>query len=279
ARTGPTPVDCVRRTGARAEPSGRPERVRQERPGRASQASVGGVGTGVGFNPAAVRSGPSRKPLGPLLRGAFSVFAPSPAAKTHCRAGARVETMTHMIDHSALATTPTLTGERIRLVPLQARHARDVYQSLQDPVSRRLTGTHTTFTFDQIERFCASRDEQDDRLDFAIEDIATGTYAGGMALNGIDVHNESGGFRVDLVEDYRGQGHGPEAIRLMLAYAFDVIGLHRVRLEVFDFNEHAMRAYQKCGFVLEGREREALMWEGQRYDMLIMAVLKGDVVW
>ncbi|TDE01620.1 GNAT family N-acetyltransferase [Jiangella asiatica] len=181
-----------------------------------------------------------------------------------------------MINASALVTTPTLIGERIRLVPLEPRHAQAVFESLQDPEGNRLTGTHRTFTLEQIERFCATRAEQDDRLDFAIESLDTGEYAGGLAVNGIDADNESGGFRIDLVEKYRGQGIGPEAIELMLRYAFEEVGLHRVSLEVFEFNDRARRSYEKCGFVLEGRMRDALMWDGKRYDTLIMSILRPE---
>lgn len=181
-----------------------------------------------------------------------------------------------MIDTAAVTTKPTLTGERIRLVPLGPQHAHDLFTSLDDAEGRRMTGTHATFTFEEIERFCANRDEQDDRLDFAIEEVDTGSYVGGLSLNGIDEDNETGGFRIDLIPGARGRGYGPEAIRLMLDYAFEVIGLHRVKLEVFDFNERAVRAYEKCGFVLEGRERDALLWEGERHDSLIMSVLRTD---
>ncbi|PSL08339.1 RimJ/RimL family protein N-acetyltransferase [Haloactinopolyspora alba] len=181
-----------------------------------------------------------------------------------------------MIDAAAVTTKPTLAGDRVRLVPIDAHHAPAVFASLQDPETMRLTGTHTTFTFEQVERFCATRPEQDDRLDLAIEAAGTGEYAGGIVLMGIDGDNETAGFRIDLVQAFQGRGFGPEATRLLLRYAFDRIGLHRVRLEVFDFNQRAVRAYEKCGFVLEGRERDALQWDGERHDTLIMGILRPE---
>lgn len=181
-----------------------------------------------------------------------------------------------MINADAVVHKPTLVGTRVRLAPLESRHAAAVFDSLHDPESRRLTGTHATFTLDRIERFCASRADQDDRLDFAIEDIATGEYAGGLAVMDVDADNETAGFRIDVVERFQGRGYGPEAIRMMLRYAFDEVGLHRVSLEVFDFNDRARRAYERCGFVLEGRLRDALQWEGVRHDTLVMSMLRPD---
>lgn len=181
-----------------------------------------------------------------------------------------------MINAAAVAATPTLTGERIRLVPLGPQHADAVFESLSDPESARLTGTHRTFTRAEIDAYCASRAEQDDRLDWAIEDAVTGQYAGGISVNDVDFDNETGGFRIDLVESYRGRGIGPEAIALMLAYLFDEVGLHRVGLEVYAFNPRAQRSYEKAGFVVEGRLPEALLWDGERVDTILMGLLRAD---
>lgn len=181
-----------------------------------------------------------------------------------------------MINLAAVATTPTLTGERIRLVPLGPEHAEALFESLHDPESARLTGTHRTFTRADIDAYCASRADQDDRLDWAIEDVATGRYAGGIAVNEVDADNETGGFRIDLVEQYRGRGLGPEAIGLMLAHLFDEVGLHRVGLEVYAFNPRAQRSYEKAGFVVEGRVRESLLWDGERVDTVLMGLLRAD---
>ncbi|NED98789.1 GNAT family N-acetyltransferase [Phytoactinopolyspora halotolerans] len=182
-----------------------------------------------------------------------------------------------MINTEAIVAKPTLTGERVELVPLGPRHADATYQSLQDAEVLRLTGTHAVFTRAQIERWCATRAEQTDRIDLVVEDRQTGEYLGELSLNEIDGDNESAGFRIALNSEHLGRGLGPEATRLILKYAFDAIGLHRVRLEVFSFNERAIRSYEKCGFVREGRMRDALLWDGERYDTLIMGMLRDEL--
>jgi RimJ/RimL family protein N-acetyltransferase len=63
---------------------------------------------------------------------------------------------------------------------------------------------------------------------------------------------------------------------LALDYAFRALGLHRVSVRVLAHNARAIRAYQKCGFVAEGREREAAFIDGAWYDDLIMGVLDRD---
>ncbi len=76
--------------------------------------------------------------------------------------------------------------------------------------------------------------------------------------------------------DLLGQGIGQEAMTLILTHAFDTMGLHRVSLRVLEYNHRAIAAYKKVGFVEEGREREAGLVQGKRYDDLIMGVLAHE---
>ena len=62
----------------------------------------------------------------------------------------------------------------------------------------------------------------------------------------------------------------------MLDHAFGAMGLHRIALFVFEFNERAVRAYKRCGFVIEGRARESIWRDGRWWDELAMSVLESD---
>ena len=75
---------------------------------------------------------------------------------------------------------------------------------------------------------------------------------------------------------YWDQGYGTDAMRIMLGYAFMELGLHRLSLNVFEYNPRAIRSYQKLGFVEEGRQREFLNREGRRWDMVYMGILREE---
>src|SRR5258707_10397026 len=62
----------------------------------------------------------------------------------------------------------------------------------------------------------------------------------------------------------------------MLNHAFGTLGLHRIALFVFEFNERAIGAYRRCGFVVEGRSRESIWRDGRWWDELAMSVLESD---
>ena len=82
--------------------------------------------------------------------------------------------------------------------------------------------------------------------------------------------SESGSW-IQLVS---GRGLGTEAIRLALAYGFEHLDLHRVSLTVLADNTHAIAAYIRCGFSVEGLLRQTLLRDGARHDDLSMAILK-----
>jgi RimJ/RimL family protein N-acetyltransferase len=76
--------------------------------------------------------------------------------------------------------------------------------------------------------------------------------------------------------DYWSKGYGTEAMKLVLRFAFIELGLHRVSLNVFDYNLRGIRSYEKAGFRHEGRVREMILREGQRSDVLYMGVLREE---
>lgn len=95
-------------------------------------------------------------------------------------------------------------------------------------------------------------------------------------LHGIDRHNMNGGLGITLLPAARGRGLGPDAIRVLLRYAFRDRGLHRVQLEVLADNAPAIAAYRRVGFVEDGRRREAAWVDGRFVDEVVMSVLAHE---
>jgi RimJ/RimL family protein N-acetyltransferase len=166
----------------------------------------------------------------------------------------------------------TLRGPRVVLRTLDERDAADLWRAVRDPELRRLTGTHRVFTEDGIAEWCRTRGDAPGRYDWAIE--ADTGWVGDCALTDIDEDNQLAGYRIAL-ERRLGEGLGTEATDAVLAFAFGELGLHRVELEVFDFNERAQKSYAKSGFVVEGVRRGALLWDGERHDAIMMAALRN----
>ncbi len=75
---------------------------------------------------------------------------------------------------------------------------------------------------------------------------------------------------------YWNRGYGTEAVRLLVKHGFNTLNLNRIFLHVFENNPRAIRAYEKAGFVHEGRERQAEFTEGEYMDVLVMSILKDE---
>lgn len=72
------------------------------------------------------------------------------------------------------------------------------------------------------------------------------------------------------------KGYGTEVMRLLLDYGFGSLNLNRIFLRVDEANRGGVRAYEKAGFVHEGRFRQGTYQGGQYRDMLFMSVLRSE---
>jgi RimJ/RimL family protein N-acetyltransferase len=130
---------------------------------------------------------------------------------------------------------------------------------------------------EEIERFFAARVLGTDALAMAVHEKATDRLIGTCAFSQLDGDNGSALYHITIGEaDAWGRGMGTEATQLMVDHAFGTLGLHRIALYVFEFNVRAIRAYQRCGFVVEGRSRESIWRDGRWWDELAMSVLESD---
>ena len=144
---------------------------------------------------------------------------------------------------------PLLKGELVSLRPVSVDDAAAMWEMVNDPEGSDLTDTTTTFTFEQICDWCATREDQYERLDLAIIENVTGAYAGEVVLNEYDAASNVANFRIALRGPaWYGRGLGTEATRLIVDHGLHTIGLSRITLGVLARNPRAMRAYEKAGF-------------------------------
>lgn len=116
----------------------------------------------------------------------------------------------------------------------------------------------------------------DDRI-FNIIDLKNDKLVGTIGLehfNWIDRSAILGIFIGD--EDYRNNGYGTEAIKLLLEYGFKYLNLHTIKLDLLGVNERAHKCYLKCGFKDTGRDRESIFLDGKYYDRLHMDILETE---
>ena len=74
----------------------------------------------------------------------------------------------------------------------------------------------------------------------------------------------------------RKKGYGRQALSLLLRYAFDELNLYRLTALVPEYNRDALRFFEKAGFVIEVRRRQALNRDGRRWDLLHLGLLQEE---
>lgn len=179
---------------------------------------------------------------------------------------------------------PTLEGDLVVLRPFEAADLDAMVEILADPQVRRLTGSVPTTEEAEdgqevtavLREWYATRADADDRLDVVIVARATGEVVGEVVLNDWEETNASCNMRVLVGASGRNRGLGTDAVRLITAYGIERLGLHRIELEVYDFNPRARAVYEKVGYVHEGTRRDALRFDGAWVDAHLMAVLASE---
>ena len=104
-----------------------------------------------------------------------------------------------------------------------------------------------------------------------------GRLIGEIKLHSFNVHDRRASMAVGIYDPgVLGKGIGTQAIHLLLQHAFGELKLHRIGIRVLAYNTRAIRAYEKCGFVREGRERETAFVNGAWHDDIMMGLLATE---
>ena len=72
------------------------------------------------------------------------------------------------------------------------------------------------------------------------------------------------------------KGYGTEAIKLMIAFAFEDMNAHRVEIKINSENILAIQSFTNCGFVECGRLHEHDYFNCHYSDVIIMEIIKKD---
>ena len=133
------------------------------------------------------------------------------------------------------------------------------------PISTEMKGRH-------LDDLLRSRDPA-----FAIYHRGERRLIGLTALEDVNPDNGTAEFMILIGDkEYQGAGYGTETTRLVLAYAFDVLGLYNVWLQVTSNNTAAIRAYERAGFRKIGVRRQSVRIGRQVIDDVYMDAIAAD---
>ena len=84
-----------------------------------------------------------------------------------------------------------------------------------------------------------------------------------------------GGFA--LAGTARGRGVGVDAARALQRHLIEQLGFHRLQMEVYGFNERALRHAERAGWVREGVRRKAYWRNDEWVDGILFGLVAEDL--
>ena len=179
-----------------------------------------------------------------------------------------------------------LVGERIYLAPKGAseEEIEKFTEWMNDFQVTDYTGrTSQITTYASEKEYLENAEKDTNKRTFNIVSLEDDKLVGTVGLESINWIERSAVLGIFIGDnDFRSNGYGAEAIRLLLEYGFRYINLHSIRLDLLSVNERAHKCYLKCGFKDTGASREQIFLNGKYYDKLHMDILenefKGDYI-
>jgi len=173
-----------------------------------------------------------------------------------------------------------LYGKRVRLRALEREDVPKFYDWVNDPeVTAGLALNLPLSRLDEDKWFEQMMQRPQEEKPFAVEirDGEAWKMVGNCGFFAIDWVSRAGEFGIMIGnKSIWGQGYGTETVGLILRHGFRTLNLNCIQLKVYADNVRAIRAYEKAGFVHEGRMRQAVYKNGKYQDVLLMSVLRVE---
>lgn len=99
---------------------------------------------------------------------------------------------------------------------------------------------------------------------------------GTAIISKLDWKNRCASFDIKIDPNNHGKGYGTETIKLLLKYSFEELNLHRISVSILDYNTKSQQLFEKNGFILEGRKRQAIFKNNKYNDLLIYSILSEE---
>ncbi len=183
-------------------------------------------------------------------------------------------------DSTMQESTISFRGTTVGLGPLTHEMIPLFHQWLNDPEHSVLANNpFVPATREQAEQSMERRLKEPNPQEvwFGIFALETAKPIGLCVLRHIAQTEGLAEFGIAIIDKaYWGKGYGTEATYLTMDFAFNGLGLHNVILIVAAYNERAIKVYQKVGFRIIGRRREARKLGATRYDLVMMDCLASD---
>ncbi|GAA5219373.1 GNAT family N-acetyltransferase [Membranihabitans marinus] len=173
---------------------------------------------------------------------------------------------------------PILKSQRLILRQIVESDLENVYKGLSHPEVVRYYGVEFNSleaTVEQMNWF-ADLEKNGNGMYWAICSNGDGSFMGAGGLSDLSQKNKKAEIGFWLLPESWGKGIMTEGLPLILNYAFDILGLHRVEGFVESKNSNCKKALEKLNFNWEGRMRDCEIKNGEFISLDIYSKLSNE---
>lgn len=167
----------------------------------------------------------------------------------------------------------------IELKPLKTENISPFFTWLKDKevIKYSLSSFQKIICDDDIKFWFNSILSNKKDLTFGIFLSSSNTLIGYAGICNISNYNKNGEYFIFIGDKHQwGKGIGTITTKKMIAYGFEKLNLNRIMLTVSEPNIGGIRAYEKAGFVFEGKLRQVCYRDGKYHDKIIMSILNEE---
>jgi ribosomal-protein-alanine N-acetyltransferase len=177
-----------------------------------------------------------------------------------------------------LKDLPTLETERLILRKMTPADAEVVFAYASDPEVTRYVIWDTHRTIEDSESFLRSTVEryENAEADWGIVRKENGRFIGECGIVEWDLDHARAEMGYVLSREYWGQGLMPEAVRAMISFGFERMGLNRIEARCMTENVASARVMEKAGMTYEGTLRKREVIKGAYRDIKLYAILRSE---
>ncbi|MCB9233665.1 MAG: GNAT family N-acetyltransferase [Bacteroidia bacterium] len=171
-----------------------------------------------------------------------------------------------------------LAGERLYLRELRPEDAAGNYLAwMNDPeITQFLESRFRSYTEQDLLDYIEVTSQDPNSYPMAICQSVDGRHVGNIKLGPVNTIHRHGDIGIIIGErDCWGKGYATEAIRLLVDFAFEELGLHKVTAGCYSDNPGSAKAFLKAGFVEEGVKKEQYLSNGVYVDGILLGMVNG----
>ena len=168
-------------------------------------------------------------------------------------------------------------GKKVTLRAIENRDLGLLQQMLNDPeMESKVVGWSFPIS-EQMQSNWYGRACSDNKNIRLVIDTPENGSVGLVTLHDIDWKNRVASIGIKIASgQLRSRGIGTDSIMAIMRYAFDELGLHRLESTAFTDNLPSLNLFRKCGWQVEGTERERAFKNGKFRDLNIISILESE---